>query len=188
MHYALCVFVLCFDALTMVAQTTQGIVTGRVFDRQTRVGIAGATVKFSNLDTNETGEVRSNTRGTYAIPFLPPGHYRMEAQAPPDYQPQILRSMELQVASRVELNFPLASYAELRQAGLYNGGSVALAGQREVVNFFGPDVGFAAPLPVLEPQSGTLQPSLSYVIESDEINDLPLQGREPYSLLLTLSS
>jgi len=177
----LCIF--CGSPSFLVAQTTQGIVTGRVFNRGTGEKIAGAFVTYSNLETNETGTVRSTGQGTYAIPFLPPGQYKMEASAP-DYQPQILRRLDLQVAGRVELNFPLRSFAELKRGGLYGG--VSLAGQREIVNFFGPDVGFAAPLQVLDPQYGTLQPSLSYVIESDEINGLPLRGRDAYSLLLTV--
>src|SRR5258708_23746693 len=187
MRPALWLFVTCLNAWHLLAQTTQGIVTGRVFDRQTNAGIAGAIVSYTSLDTNESGTVRSNAQGTYGVPFLPPGRYRMRAQAAPDYQPQTLQRMDLQVAGRIELNFPLRSYAQLRRGGLYNnGGSVSLAGQREVVNFFGPDVGFAAPLQVLETQSGTLQPSLSYVISSDEINGLPLRGRDAYSLLLTV--
>lgn len=187
MRRAIWLSIMCLCAGTLPAQTTKGIVTGRVFDWQSKAGIAGAIITYTNLDTNETGSVRSNARGTYGIPFLPPGRYRMKAEAAPDYQPQTVQSMDLEVAGRVELNFPLRSYAELRRQGLYNGGgSVSLAGQREVVDFFGPDVGFAAPLQVLEPESGTLQPSLSYVFESDEINGVPLNGRDVYSLLLTV--
>jgi hypothetical protein len=131
----------------------------------------------------ETQTVQSAGNGTYALPFLPPGPYRISAAAQ-DYQPQILQTMQLQVAGRVELNFPLRSLAELKRGGVYGG--VSLAGQREVVNFFGPDVGFAAPLEVLEPQAGTLQPSISYVIGADEINSLPLRSRDVYSLLATV--
>ncbi len=176
---------LILTAWQLVAQTTQGIITGRVFDRQSNAGIAGATVTYANLDTNDSGSVRSSSQGTYGIPFLPPGRYRMTAQAP-DFQSRILPRLELEVAGRVELNFPLRSNAELRRTGAFSAGSVSLTGQREVVNFFGPDVGFAAPLQVLEPESGTLQPSPSYVIGSDEIDGLPLRGRDPYTLLLTV--
>jgi Carboxypeptidase regulatory-like domain/TonB-dependent Receptor Plug Domain len=186
MRFALSFCIVCLNTWLLIAQTTQGIVTGRVFDRQSTKGIGGATITYLNLATNETGSVRTNAQGIYAIPFLSPGRYRIKAESAPNYQPQTLQRLDLQVAGRVELNFPLRSFAELRQGGLYNGGSVSLAGQREVVSFFGPDVGFAAPLQVLEPKSGTLQPALSYVIESDEINSLPLRGRDPYSLVASI--
>ena len=101
--------VVCLQASTLSAQTTQGIVTGRVFDRQSKVGIASAIITYSNLDSNEIGSVHSNAHGTYGIPFLPPGRYRIKAEAAPDYQPQTLQSMNLEVAGRVELNFPLRS-------------------------------------------------------------------------------
>ena len=186
MRPATWLFVVCLNAGFAYCQTTLGIVSGRVFDQQSKAGIGAATVTYTSLDSNETGSVRSTSRGNYGIPFLSPGRYRVRAEAA-GYQPQTLQSMDLQVAGRVELNFPLRSFAELRQKGLYNGsGGVSIAGQREVVDFFGPDVGFAAPLQVLQPEAGTLQPSLSYVLESDEINRLPLSGRDPYSLLLTL--
>ena len=166
-----------------LAQTTQGIITGRVFDRQTKAAIADVTITYSRLDTNQAGRVRTDARGFYAIPFLSPGRYRIGAEAP-NYQAQDLRELYLAVAARIELNFPLRSFAELKKRGIYGG--VSMPGRREVINFFGPDVGFAAPLQVLSPQSGTLQPSLSYVIESQEINALPLRGRDVYSLLLTV--
>jgi hypothetical protein len=183
MSRALLLCILSGGALLLRAQTTQGIVSGRVFDRASNTGIQTASILCSNLETNEKRTIRSGSNGTYAIPFLPPGRYRMEASAQ-DYQPQILQSLDLQVAGRVELNFPLRSLAELKRGGLY--GDVSLAGQLEVVNFFGPDVGFAAPLEVLEAQAGPLQPSISYVIDADEINRLPLRSRDVYSLLATV--
>src|SRR5258708_29885428 len=145
MRPALWVCIIGLTAWRLTAQTTQGIVTGRIFDRQSNAGIPSATVAYLNLDTNEAGSVSSNSQGTYAIPFLPPGKYRIEAQAP-DFQTRVLPSLDLQVAGRVELNFPLRSLAELRSGGVFSAGSVSLAGQRPVGELFVPDVGFAAPM------------------------------------------
>ena len=182
------VYLAFLSPLLSEAQTTQGIVTGRVFDHDSGAPISSARITYTNLKTNETGFAVSDIRGRYGIPFLPPGPYRIRAESEPrGYKPLVLPSMDLQIGGRVELNIPLRSRSALRALGLF-GGAVPLAGQREMVNFFGPDVGFATPLDVLEPQSGTLQPSLSYVMESSEINALPLRGRDPYSLLLAVPS
>ena len=178
----LSIAIFAISAHPVLGQTTQGLLTGQVVDHQSRKGIAGATVKYSRLDVKVTGAVQTDERGFYAIPFLSPGTYSVSAQAK-EYQPRELRELELAVASRVELNFPLRSVMELKTRGIY--GRASIPGRNEVVNFFGPDVSFATPLEVLVPQSGTLQPSLSYVIDSSEINTLPLLGRDVYTMLVT---
>jgi hypothetical protein len=42
-----------FCAAQLAAQTTQGILMGRVMDRESGLGVTAATVSYTNLDTNE---------------------------------------------------------------------------------------------------------------------------------------
>ena len=43
----------------------------------------------------------------------------------------------------------------------------------------------AAPLKVLQGQIGALEATISQVIDPDELRDLPLAGRDVYTLLIT---
>jgi hypothetical protein len=49
MRRALWLFVMCLSGGLLSAQTTQGIVTGRVFGRQANVRIAGAVLNCARL-------------------------------------------------------------------------------------------------------------------------------------------
>jgi hypothetical protein len=165
------------------AQTTDGIVTGRVKVRNTGEPLAGATVTYANLDSKRSGSTATNATGYYSLLFLPPGRYRVGAVAN-GYHSQFLQELEVAVGARIELNFPLLPIGSRRENG--SPGAVALPGRKEVVNFFGPDVDFATPLGLLSAAVPIEPPSLSFVIDSDLINDLPLRGRNVYSLLLTV--
>ncbi len=73
--------VLCLFSGLMPAQTAStGAVTGTLSDASGAV-IAGATVKVTHETTGETRTVTSHKDGTFLVPLLPPGSYRLEASS-----------------------------------------------------------------------------------------------------------
>src|ERR1700730_13898619 len=63
----------------VAAQTTNATITGQITDSQKAV-IVGARVAAVNTGTNARFEVVSNGTGSYVIPNLPPGPYRVEVE------------------------------------------------------------------------------------------------------------
>src|ERR1035437_5089140 len=62
------------------AQQVQGSFTGQVTDSSGAV-IGGAQVTAVERDTGFTRSAATLADGSYLIPLLPPGHYRLEVQA-----------------------------------------------------------------------------------------------------------
>ena len=103
----------------------------------------------------------------------------------PEYQSQELQNIELTVAARVELDFRLRPLSDVWEAGQYK--SVFLPGSKTIVTFFGPDVD-PSKSGSFDAQKGrreALESTVSEVIDSGEINNLPLQGRDVYTMLVT---
>src|SRR5579872_4012433 len=86
------------------AQTTQGVIGGIVTDLYTGDPLLGARVYCTQRSSDVTRSVATGPAGTYAIPALSPGIYRVRVQAV-GYQNQELHEMELAVAGRVDLHF-----------------------------------------------------------------------------------
>src|SRR5689334_19797210 len=63
------------------AQGTTATISGTVTDATTAV-ISGAKVTATNLETNTSRNATSLVDGSYSIPFLPIGTYRVEIDAP----------------------------------------------------------------------------------------------------------
>src|SRR2546421_11415914 len=63
------------------AQTTQGLIAGRLVDSQSGAAIAGAQVSYSSAATGATGAATSDRSGNYFLPMLSPGIYRVRAVA-----------------------------------------------------------------------------------------------------------
>jgi Carboxypeptidase regulatory-like domain/TonB-dependent Receptor Plug Domain len=175
-------FLLCAAAAT--PQTTQGLISGRLVDSVTGRPIPQASVTFDSATTNLAGGASSDGSGYYSLPLLSPGIYQLRVAAP-SYQSQEVQELELTVAARIELDFRLRPLSDVWEAGEYK--SVFLPGQKTIVTFYGPDVD-PSKSGSFEVQKGTLAPlesTVSQVIDSDEINTLPLEGRDVYSLLVT---
>ncbi len=101
------------------------------------------------------------------------------------YQSQEVQELELTVAARIELDFRLRPLSDVWESGEYR--SVFLPGQKTIVTFYGPDVD-PSKSGSFEAQKGRREPlesTVSEVIDSGEIENLPLQGRDVYSLLVT---
>jgi hypothetical protein len=65
-------------ATLAVAQTPSASVVGRVTDPTGSV-IPGASIKITNIDTNQSQPVSTNETGDFTAPFLNPGRYSLEA-------------------------------------------------------------------------------------------------------------
>jgi len=69
------------------AQTTQGLIAGRVLDSTSGRPIPGARISATSLGTNATATARAGPSGYYGLALLPPGIYQMRIAAN-GYQPQ----------------------------------------------------------------------------------------------------
>ncbi len=166
------------------AQTTQGLISGRLVSSVTGQPIAGASVTYTSSISNLAGAAQSDASGYYYLPLLSPGFYRLRVTAPA-YQSQEVQELELTVAARIELDFRLRPLNDVWESGQYN--SVFLPGSKTIVTFFGPDVD-PSKSGSFEAQKGrreSLESTVSEVIDSGQIDNLPLEGRDVYSLLVT---
>jgi hypothetical protein len=66
-------------AATTFAQNF-GEITGLITD-SSGAAVAGAEINLTNLSTNQVRQVSSTSAGTYTIPFVPPGQYKIEVKA-----------------------------------------------------------------------------------------------------------
>src|SRR5438309_11286376 len=60
-----------------LAQTTQGLITGRVRDQSSGAPIPKAVIEYEQLESNTQGSSTANADGYYYIPLLSPGMYRV---------------------------------------------------------------------------------------------------------------
>jgi hypothetical protein len=169
----------------LVAQTTQGLISGTILDSVTGRPVSGATVTFSSPALSANGTATSDPGGAYFLPMLSPGGYTLRAGAT-GYQAQELQELELAVAGRIQIVFRLRPLHDVWEAGQFR--SVFLPGSKTIVTFYGPDVDTSRSGSFEGQQGarGTLDTSVSYVIDPDQIGDLPLQGRDVYTMLVSL--
>jgi len=171
-------------AVSAFSQTTQGLISGQLVDSVTGRPIAAANVIFASATSNLAGGAASDASGYYYLPLLSPGTYQIRVMSP-TYQSQEVQELELTVAARIELDFRLRPLSDVWESGQYK--SVFLPGQKTIVPFYGPDFD-PSKSGSFEAQKGRREPlesTVSEVIDSGEINNLPLEGRDVYSLLVT---
>src|SRR4051812_384037 len=68
-------------SLTVSAQETRGAIQGRVFDASGG-SIVGAQVRATNSATGVELTATTNESGNYVLPYMLPGTYTLQAQAP----------------------------------------------------------------------------------------------------------
>src|SRR5438309_4300104 len=178
------VAVLIFFAWIATGQTTQGLIAGRLVNSQSGAPIAGAQVAYSNAATGASGVATSDRSGNYFLPLLSPGIYRVRATAS-GFQSREVQELELPVAARLELEFRLRPLNDVWEAGQYR--SVFLPGTKTIVTFYGPDVDTSrsGSFEATQGRRGALESTVSEVIDPPLIRDLPLAGRDVYTMLVT---
>src|SRR5579871_2147386 len=141
--------------MTGAAFAQTGTITGQIFD-PAGAAVPGATVTATSGSTGATRTVTSSSAGVYSITALPPAVYSVVVNAT-GFQPLTRTNVILNVAATLPLNFNLA-----------------VAGAATTVEVR--DVSLAP----VETDSF----ALSTVIDSKQINELPLILRDPYQLVL----
>ncbi|HTV09692.1 MAG TPA: carboxypeptidase regulatory-like domain-containing protein [Candidatus Aquilonibacter sp.] len=86
-------------------QETRATLTGFVTD-STGAAIPGAAITVVNTATGATVHVKSNGQGTYTVPFLQPGPYKISAQMN-GFKAYVHSGLELQVDATVKENIVL---------------------------------------------------------------------------------
>jgi hypothetical protein len=140
-------------SLPALAQSTAGRVLGSVTD-QSGASVAGATVVVTDTQRGNSRTLTTDASGDYVAPDLIPGTYKIHVQAK-GFKSVERVNVEIEVATDVRADFTLQP------------GSIS-----EVVTVSGE-------IPLLNTTSATLGGTLS----NEEINDLPLNGRNYENLL-----
>src|ERR1039458_4939788 len=130
------------------ATISYAVLNGAITDEAGRV-VAQAKVTLRSLDTNQTFTAVSSVSGYYALPSLPPGHYKLSVTAP-GFGPYSGTGVELTVAQTATINVQL---------------KVASVQEQVVVN--------AAEAPVIE----TTSSEVSQVVNKQQVEDLPTSSR-----------
>src|SRR6266571_1775950 len=86
-----------FWAPALWAQSTQGLIAGRVFDSVTGRPVANGLVTCFTEALNSTISTRTDNFGYYYLPQLSPGFYNVRVEAG-SYQAREAVGVELQVA------------------------------------------------------------------------------------------
>ena len=149
-----------FVALTLLAlsvsapaQSTAGRILGTLTD-PSGAAVSGATVVVTDAERGASRTVTTDESGSYAVPSLPPGAYKIHVEAK-GFKGVERPNVQIEVASDVRADFVLQA------------GSVS-----EILTI-------TEEVPLLNTTSATLGGTLS----NKEINDLPLNGRNYENLL-----
>ena len=149
------VAVLALVSMVGVAFAQTGTVTGQVFDPAGAL-VPGATVTVASESTGLTRTTTTTSAGIYDFAALPPSVYTVTVEAP-GFQTLSRKNVILNVAATLPVNFTLSL-----------AGAVASVDVQDVT---------VAPI-----ETSSFQ--LSTVVDSKQINDLPLILRDPYQLVL----
>ena len=134
------------------AQTVAGQISGLVTD-PSGSAIAGASVVVTDIERNVNFRTESNERGFFVVTPLPPGRYRLRAEKQ-GFRAYNVESLPIATQQKAEVNIAL-------QLGAVSE-SVTVTGGAQLVE--------------------TTTATLSGVVENKRIIDLPLNGRNVYSL------
>lgn len=150
----LCVLFL-FAGFSLPAQAQQftGTIRGTVLDSAGAV-IAGAEVSVINIGTNETRTAMSEDNGNYVIPQLKPGTYRVTVRKN-GFKLATVNEVKLDVQQIREIDISLTVGAATETVTVTATGAAAIE---------------------------TTSPTVSQTIENKRVVDLPLNGRNPFSL------
>ena len=136
------------------AQTTSGSITGRVTD-PSKARIAEAKVAAVNLQTNFRYESTTNGAGEYTLANLPPGTYQIEVEKS-SFKKLIRADVTLHVQDALAIDFEMAVGAVTQ----------------------------VVPVPGGAPLVDTTSSALGGLVNHNEVEDLPLNGRNYIDLSL----
>jgi hypothetical protein len=143
-------------ALSALAQTNRGSISGTVFDASSSV-ISGAKITLTSIGTNEVRKGASSENGSYSFQNLDPVTYRLEFEAP-GFKKKVIDGVKVDTASNAAVDVTMET------------GSVDTS------------VTVLAEAAMVNTESGTT----SSTITQREIQDVPLVNRSVLDLALTL--
>lgn len=172
-------------AASATAQTAQATLAGEVRNPQ-GAALEGVRVFTENEDTAAVTSAITNAQGQYVLQFLPRGRYTIRVQAV-GLRPIERRGLELHVAQRAVLDFQLEPLAADLQKqvpqldpGALSRGAIGL--------IYGPDA--QAKLGMIDdrppPMTDATSSTVSGVVDEQRIHELPLAGRDVYTLFVLL--
>ena len=169
-----------------LAQSSQAMLLGQVTKEASGEPIAKVLVIQRNLQTNVQSYRYTNEQGLYSFPALPPGTYSVRVDAL-GFQPEERAPVELAVAARIELNFAVKPGAVPPTAPAVAATPQAGATPTKILALmYGADA--AVPQAVLislpAQTTETLVATVSSLIDERKILELPLSGRDVYTLLV----
>jgi hypothetical protein len=128
--------------------------TGKVAD-PSGLAVSGASVQATNLATNVVYPSATNDDGIYSLPGLPPGNYRITVEKE-GFERIVRPDVVLHVADNISIDFTV-QVGTVAQTVTVQGGT-----------------------PLVETTSG----ALGGLVQSDEVQNLPLNGRNYIGLTL----
>jgi hypothetical protein len=150
------VFLLAVFAFPAMAQTNKATIVGTVTDPGGAV-VSGATVTVINVNTGTERKVTTSDDGTFTVPLLDIGVYKVSASAS-GFKEVARENITLQIGDRLPVDLQLAQ----------------ASGTSEVVTI-------TADAPIVQRESS----ERSSAITGREVTELPLSGRN-FTLLATL--
>jgi hypothetical protein len=139
-------------ALPLFAQEYRSTLTGQVTD-PSKAAVSGVKVVLTKTDTNSRSETITGADGTYTVPFLPPGVYRMSVEAA-GFNKFVRQGIIVAAGERVAADAQLEIKASVE--------TVTVAAEA--------------------PELDTVSASSGQVISEKEIENLPMDGRSPLAL------
>jgi hypothetical protein len=149
-------FFFAVSCLIGVTQTTTGSIYGTVADQSSAI-IPNAVVTATQVETGAVHTAESNESGNYVFPTLPPGDYTVSAQVN-GFNTQVQKAIHLDSNQNVHVDFALRPGSTTQ--------TVTVTAATTLVD--------------------TLDPQLSGTVDQERVQDLPLNGRNAYSLVQTM--
>ena len=140
-------------AVPSLSQTTTGRILGNVHD-QTGAAVANATLTITDVQRGTVRTANTDNSGGYVVPNLQPGVYSVRAEAP-GFKTVERRDVQIEVATDVAVEIAL-SPGDVKE-------TVIVTSEAPLVN--------------------TTSSVLGGTLSNQEINDLPLNGRNYENLL-----
>ena len=142
----------CWLALPVMGQSTTGTLTGIITDPQGAI-VSGATVVLTNSETRVETRTTSNDQGEFVFPSVAPGTYSLGVEAT-NFKKALATDLKIEVGvtSRTTVVLEVGSVTE----------QVTITATQDIVN------------------SST--PTLTSVINTRQVQDLPLPTRNPLDL------
>jgi hypothetical protein len=170
-------------ASSALAQTTEALISGRITNSLSGEPVKSGTVTCTGPATNTFLTGTTNPDGFYTLPLLPPGQYEIEVNAP-GFQAKAQFEIPLGVASSLDLDFALRPLVNIQEPILPR--AVLMPGGRSLLNFYGPDVdpNYWTTYSPNPGDPGKLEASISDAVQPPDIQLLPLEGNNIYSILL----